>query len=96
MTCLSNSPGSAVEPERPQSVRLDGSAPMPSEVGSLFHRLNNQLGVILANSELLEHKLADDGQRLRAGLIVSGTLDAIDTVQHLRQVLWAGADANRR
>lgn len=62
---------------------------MPADVGSLFHRLNNQLGVVLANSELLEHRLADEGQRLRAGLVVSGTLDAIDTVQHLRQLILA-------
>ena len=28
---------------------------------ALFHRLNNQLGVILAHAELLETKAADDG-----------------------------------
>jgi len=85
-----------VAPERSTTGHRDDSTQMPAEVGSLFHRLNNQLGVILANSELLEHRLADEGQRLRAGLIVSGTLDAIDTVQHLRQLIWAGADTARR
>jgi hypothetical protein len=68
----------------------------PDDVGSLFHRLNNQLGVILANSELLEHKLTDDGQRIRAGLIVSGTLDAITTVQDLRQLIRIHAEASQR
>ena len=29
----------------------------------LFHRLNNQLGVILAHAELLESKAADDVSR---------------------------------
>lgn len=83
-------------PERSPAGQIDGSAEIPVEVGSLFHRLNNQLGVVLANSELLEHRLADEGQRLRAGLVVSGTLDAIDTVQHLRQLILAGASPARR
>ena len=26
------------------------------DLGLLFHRLNNQLGIILANAELLEHE----------------------------------------
>ena len=83
-------------PERSPAGQIAGSSETPVEVGSLFHRLNNQLGVVLANSELLEHRLADEGQRLRAGLIVSGTLDAIDTVQHLRQLILAGASTARR
>ncbi len=44
--------------------RPDGSA-------GLFHRLNNQLGVILANAELLEARLTDETQRARASLVVS-------------------------
>jgi len=65
----------------PQDARLD------PEVVSLFHRLNNQLGVILANSELLESKLADDAQRSRAAQVVTGALDAIGTVQHLKKAV---------
>ena len=30
------------------------------DLGLLFHRLNNQLGIILANAELLEAKLKDE------------------------------------
>ena len=56
----------------------------------LFHRLNNQLGVILANAELLEHRLADDTLRGRAEQVVSGTLDAINTAQQLRKEVLAG------
>ena len=38
----------------------------PSDLGLLFHRLNNQLGIILANAELLEAKAADEmGARAR-------------------------------
>jgi len=43
------------------------------------------LGVILANSELLEHRLADDALRGRAEQVVSGTLEAINTAQQLRK-----------
>ena len=70
-------PGSA------QDARLD------PEVVSLFHRLNNQLGVILANAELLESKLANDAHRVRAAQVVTGALEAIGIVQHLRRAVGA-------
>jgi nitrogen-specific signal transduction histidine kinase len=60
------------------------------ELTRLFHELNNQLGVILANAELLESKLSDDAQKSRASQVVTGALDAIGTVQRLRQALGAG------
>jgi hypothetical protein len=85
-----------VAPETPLSNHREGSAPDRADLGSLFHKLNNELGIILVNSELLEHKLADEGQRLRAGLIVSGTLEAMDTIQQLRQSIWARVEAARR
>jgi len=50
----------------------------------LFHQLNNQLGIILANAELLENRLADESHRLRAGQVVSSSLEAIETVRKLR------------
>jgi hypothetical protein len=56
------------------------------DLSRLFHRLNNQLGIILANAELLENRLADEGHRARAGLLVSSVLEAIDTTQQLRQL----------
>ena len=58
-----------------------------SEISTLLHRLNNQLGVILANAELLEHRLGDERQHVRASQVVSGTLEAITTAQRLRQAL---------
>lgn len=55
------------------------------ERGALFHRLNNQLGIILANAELLESKLGvDDGNRARAAQIVASAIDAIGTAQDIR------------
>ena len=51
----------------------------------LFHDLNNQLGIILANAELLENRLADDTQRSRAGQVVASVLDAIKTAKSIRK-----------
>ena len=64
---------------------------MAQDVVSLFHRLNNQLGVILANSELLENKLNDEAQKVRAAQVVSGALEAIGIVHHLKQAVGAAS-----
>ena len=45
-----------------------GAMEQPRELGHLFHQLNNQLGIILANAELLEAKSADEMARARAAL----------------------------
>jgi hypothetical protein len=83
--------GSAVAPDAGSAA--DSAAPTTTgdttgntEVLRLFHRLNNQLGVILANAELLESRLADETQRARAGQVVAGALDAIATIQRLRRI----------
>jgi hypothetical protein len=56
----------------------------PPELGLLFHRLNNQLGIILANAELLEAKSADEMSRARAAQVVSSVLDAMTTAREIR------------
>jgi hypothetical protein len=56
------------------------------ELRLLFHRLNNQLGIILAHAELLEAKAPDDMNRARAAQIVSGALEAMTTAKELRRL----------
>ena len=63
-----------------------GAVPALDEVGrgALFHRLNNQLGIILANAELLESRLQEqDRNRARVAQIVASAIDAISTVQDI-------------
>ena len=55
------------------------------DLGLLFHRLNNQLGIILANAELLETKSTDEMGRARASQVVSSVLDAMATAREIRQ-----------
>ena len=50
----------------------------------LFHRLNNQLGIILACAELLELKAADEVSRTRATEVVAKVLDAMGTAKEIR------------
>jgi hypothetical protein len=59
--------------------------PRTEELRLLFHRLNNQLGIILACAELLELKAADDASRARATEIVTKVLDALGTSKEIRQ-----------
>jgi hypothetical protein len=56
----------------------------PVDLGLLFHRLNNQLGIILANAELLEVKGADEMARARASQVVASALDAMATTREIR------------
>jgi hypothetical protein len=55
------------------------------ELQALFHRLNNQLGIVLAHAELLEARASESANRDRASQIVSGALAALGTVREIRQ-----------
>ena len=57
------------------------------ELRLLFHRLNNQLGIILAHAELLESKATDDTSRARAAQVVSSALEAMATAKEIRRIV---------
>ena len=57
----------------------------PADLRLLFHQLNNQLGIILANAELLEAKATDDMNRARAAQLVTSALDAMGTAREIRR-----------
>lgn len=63
-----------------------------TDLPQLFHLLNNQLGIILANAELLEDRLSEDAHRSRATQVVGSALDAIRTTQRIRQAAMPPAD----
>lgn len=56
----------------------------PVDLGLLFHRLNNQLGIILANAELVEAKAADEMIRARATQVIASVLEAMKTAREIR------------
>jgi len=56
------------------------------ELRLLFHRLNNQLGIILAHAELLEAKATtDEVVRSRASQVVASALEALSTAKEIRR-----------
>jgi hypothetical protein len=68
-----------------------GVMDQPAELGRLFHRLNNQLGIILAHAELMEKKAPDDVTRSRATQVVSSVLNAMGTAKEIRMQLGTRA-----
>ena len=53
----------------------------------LLHKLNNQLGVILAHAELLETKSQDASQKARASQVVNAALLAMAVSRELRDTV---------
>jgi two-component sensor histidine kinase len=70
------------EPDLTSMVEMSESG--GNDLRTLIHRLNNQLGVILAHAELLEAKAADAGQRARAMQVVSAALQAMSLAREIR------------
>lgn len=54
------------------------------DLGELFHRLNNELGIILSHAELLEAKCGQDVNRSRAAQVVAAALEAMGTARQIR------------
>jgi hypothetical protein len=61
-------------------------APTVGELRLLFHRLNNQLGIILAHAELLEARASNEETRAGAGQVVASVLDAMATAREIRHL----------
>ena len=61
-----------------------GDLPSRPDVQSLFHRLNDQLGVVLARAELLQARAGSESDRRQAEAIVGSTLSALATIRELR------------
>ena len=74
----------------PDSARAASGPILEADLRLLFHRLNNQLGIILAHAELLEAKSADDLNRARAAQLVTSALDAMGTAKSIRQLTEPG------
>jgi hypothetical protein len=68
-----------------EELRARGSMDESPELGLLFHRLNNQLGIILAHAELLEAKSPDDTHRARAAQVIASVLEAMGTAREIRR-----------
>ena len=62
------------------------------ELRLLFHRLNNQLGIILAHAEPLESKAADEANRARTAQVVASALEAMTTAKEIRRLAAPGAE----
>ena len=73
---------------------LGSSGPMDesADLRLLFHRLNNQLGIVLAHAELLEAKAGDEMNRARAGQVIASTLEAMGTAKEIRRLTSSTPD----
>jgi len=69
---------------RESATPADSALQAGGDLRVLFHRLNNQLGIILACAELLELKAMDDVSRTRAAEVVAKVLDAMGTAKAIR------------
>ena len=59
-------------------------------LAELFHRLNNHLGIVLVNAELIESRCPDAGTRTRASDVVQAAVSALDAVKEIRRQLPQG------
>jgi hypothetical protein len=66
-------------------VRESEDREVEPDLRLLFHRLNNQLGVVLANAELLASRELDAAERARAEQLVGSILDAMGTTREIRR-----------
>ena len=68
-----------------QTTSADADSQSGLDLQALFHRLNNQLGVLLAQAELLEAKAADDASVCAPPKSSQHARRALTTVREIRQ-----------
>lgn len=69
----------------------------PSDpLADAFHRLNNHLGIVLVNAELIEQRCPDAATRTRAADVVASALAALDAVKTIRRETAPKASENRQ
>ncbi|MBI1873499.1 MAG: hypothetical protein HYZ58_12975 [Acidobacteria bacterium] len=68
-----------------QTMPVTPAADELTELRLLFHKLNNQLGIILSHAELLEAKSVDDLNRARSTQLVKSALEAMSTTGEIRR-----------
>ena len=78
------SPGDSGFFDEAGQIGMDATLTDP-QLRMLFHRLNNQLGIVLAHAELLEAKASDTTHRARAEQVVRSVLDAMGTAKEIRR-----------
>jgi hypothetical protein len=69
---------------RKDAVSEDANQNNHKDLSPLFHRLNNELGIILSHAELLEAKCDQDKNRSRAAQVVAAALEAMGTAREIR------------
>ncbi len=68
-------------------LRVQSHSKSTEDPKALLHKLNNQLGVILAHAELLETKAQDAAQKARASQVVNAALQAMAVSRELRETV---------
>lgn len=65
-------------------------------IAEAFHRLNNHLGIVLVNAELIEQRCPDASTRTRAADVVAAALAALEAVKSLRHEVEDESSKKRR
>ena len=81
---MNTSLGDAARFREAEQIGMDAPLTDP-QLRLLFHRLNNQLGIVLAHAELMEAKASDTTHRARAEQVVKSVLDAMGTAKEIRR-----------